>query len=529
MLNKIKNVRNLGVFKNYTPSEDLENFKELNIIYGWNYSGKTSISRIFSSIENGHKHSDYSDLSFTIKSTNGDITEHNLSDRLEIVRVFNADFVDNNIEWNGGDFNPILLLGQDSIETQRSIEHYESKLTSFNSLKSTKLREDEKLEDEKSKLHKDEANKIKIILNLIEAFTATHLKAIKPTLLPDPRIHILNHENLNKHIVIGTMSENDKKEYIEKFETETITEEDINKINNLLGKSPLLTQTIDHLTRNPEIANWIDTGLSLHKQSENCEFCGNKISPERITELKGHFSKDLEIFKGNLTEVIAKLDSLQVENTLFSKSDFYSELQSDLSSSLEKFRQARNSYINMIKQIRNAVSIKLSAPFNISLSVQLDSKVLTNLKKYTNEINIIIQKNNEITSQFEERKSESIKKVKNHFAAVFFTSERLLKIEKIQSILKKHAISIHSVISAIIGIIANLQASISQAQSGRLEINKLIFDLLGSEEIRIEVIQKSGLERFSLMRRDSLALNLSEGEKNSYWIRIFLNKTPRGG
>ena len=56
MLKRIKHI-NAGSFKEFKWSEhmnlDNENnmFKDINILYGRNYSGKTTISRIFRSLE----------------------------------------------------------------------------------------------------------------------------------------------------------------------------------------------------------------------------------------------------------------------------------------------------------------------------------------------------------------------------------------------------------------------------------------------------------------------------------------------
>lgn len=42
MINKIKKIRNLGIFSDFKWPDALENFKRFNLIYGWNGSGKTT-------------------------------------------------------------------------------------------------------------------------------------------------------------------------------------------------------------------------------------------------------------------------------------------------------------------------------------------------------------------------------------------------------------------------------------------------------------------------------------------------------
>lgn len=48
MIKRINRIKNMGVFSNYTRNSEIRDFEEKNIIYGWNYSGKTTVSRLIS-------------------------------------------------------------------------------------------------------------------------------------------------------------------------------------------------------------------------------------------------------------------------------------------------------------------------------------------------------------------------------------------------------------------------------------------------------------------------------------------------
>tara|TARA_B100000609_G_C16950660_1_gene298920 strand:- start:116 stop:370 length:255 start_codon:yes stop_codon:yes gene_type:complete len=52
MIKKINHIKNFGVFNDYRRSGTIQDFEKVNIIYGWNYSGKTTISRVFQCFEN---------------------------------------------------------------------------------------------------------------------------------------------------------------------------------------------------------------------------------------------------------------------------------------------------------------------------------------------------------------------------------------------------------------------------------------------------------------------------------------------
>ncbi len=64
MLKAFERIQNFGVFEDYSRPLGLEDFAELNLIYGWNYSGKTTLSRVLRSIETQSVHPDYGTARF---------------------------------------------------------------------------------------------------------------------------------------------------------------------------------------------------------------------------------------------------------------------------------------------------------------------------------------------------------------------------------------------------------------------------------------------------------------------------------
>ena len=96
-------------------------FGRYNLIYGWNGSGKTTISRLFRALEMRKKPTEFEvDLFVNGRNVNGsDFEQMSMP-----VRVFNRDFVLENVfPTGGGDMAPILVLGKDSVQKQQKIDH----------------------------------------------------------------------------------------------------------------------------------------------------------------------------------------------------------------------------------------------------------------------------------------------------------------------------------------------------------------------------------------------------------------------
>ncbi len=66
------NITNFGSYVDYTWINSDTNFNDVNIIYGRNYSGKTTLSRIFRCLEDKCLHQDYEKPEFSFSLEKND-------------------------------------------------------------------------------------------------------------------------------------------------------------------------------------------------------------------------------------------------------------------------------------------------------------------------------------------------------------------------------------------------------------------------------------------------------------------------
>jgi wobble nucleotide-excising tRNase len=120
MITKINKIKNLGLlFCDYTCTCELPAFKRFNLIYGWNASGKTTLSRLFNAI--GGSQEEVS-LEYEIVDDSGKEYKHG-EPFPQKVRVFNQDYIKNNIKILEGQANSItILLGKENKELAEQIE-----------------------------------------------------------------------------------------------------------------------------------------------------------------------------------------------------------------------------------------------------------------------------------------------------------------------------------------------------------------------------------------------------------------------
>lgn len=116
MFTKI-DIKKYGLYKDFTLGS-LPELGRVNIIYGRNYSGKTTLSRIFDGISLGQLHKNYLDGEFTLHTeddTVKTVTKDNMNDCPYPVRVYNSDYVGRNLSWlrneEEGEIIPFTLQG----------------------------------------------------------------------------------------------------------------------------------------------------------------------------------------------------------------------------------------------------------------------------------------------------------------------------------------------------------------------------------------------------------------------------------
>lgn len=525
MLKAFERIQQFGVFDDYSRPSDVEDFAELNLIYGWNYSGKTTLSRILRSLELQEVHPDYTGAQFVV-STEQDtqISENSLASNTEKIRVFNSDFVKENLSWEGDSFEPILLLGQESIDAQQEIqrnerllerlrEGYRSKQQSINDL-------DSRLRDKKT----TQAKAIKQTLQLVEPFTATHLNNELSKVEADPRNFILKQEDLPSLHQDATTSEKDKLPRLSKISLPVASTGRLDGLGELLARQPPMSNTIQYLADHPDVANWIRTGLPLHEGLQNCEFCGNQLSSSRLTQLRSHFSKDVEDLEAALQKKKTEIENFQLSYTEFHPNDFYSSLRPELIATQSKLKERTRNYNQSISDLIAAIDKKLLAPFETIECPPFDPELGQAIAALEDTINSLISKNNERTDTFNQKKKRTIDILKRHFVAEFCLKEKLESYKAVTEILAKHKSWYERTALELRNRNKDLEAQISQAQKGREELNAFIEKFLSGSNVFVDVVKVGDAERFRLLRKGFPAKNLSEGERTAIAFAFFLIK-----
>jgi wobble nucleotide-excising tRNase len=291
-INKIRKIKGCRIFRDFSWPDPLPEFKNFNLIYGWNGTGKTVLSNIFRDLE--QKRLSVEGSEFDIETENGLIKSETLSTltNLPPVRVFNREFVAQNVFTSTGDVAPIFVLGEDSIEKQKEIDKQKNQLSEKQKEASTKQAEVNEAEGDLDSFNIEKAREIKQLLsssgeNPYNNYDKAKFKAKCQELKTQDRQTFILAE-----AVKNTLKKQKEASPKEPIPLVVFSFADIaslvTNVNSILPKT-VVSKVIERLKIDSEVNLWVGEGLKLHreKKSDVCLFC-EKLLPDCTFPKKGY-------------------------------------------------------------------------------------------------------------------------------------------------------------------------------------------------------------------------------------------------
>lgn len=524
MLKSIEKIKGLGVYQSYSKPVGTQDFGIKNLIYGWNYSGKTTLSRLFAQLEAKSENPDLVGCEFTIGTTDNSITEKNFSQCGLSVRVFNSDFVRANLHFDGGSFNPILLLGKESEEAQRKLDELSNRVKRSEETQRKLYGKVEELKTRTAQAKTDAAKFIRQRLK-IDPYTATHLaQDIVSVGFLDSQF--LSEKQLADVIELALTPDSKKPSTVEELHVAPAIEDLYKEVVAVLAATPSFSNTIKHLEENPAIERWVQGGLSLHPSSGTCEFCGNDLSQDRLEGFRMHFSKDLSDHKQRVDGLLTRVKLAVFSLSWPKPAEINAQFRESYTATIEALPLAIDAFNQAIAKLANEVQRKADDPRKAMVPSPLAADLEKGIKDAVAKVNLIIKQNNELASNFTKARADALMQARYHYVQQFENDQSAAGLEQRKTQIVSRSDRLKAYVTRLRPEISNLQAQISQAQQGREQINERLTSMLGSEAVQIQVVKDAaGHDRFQLIRKTgAIAKNLSDGERTAVAFSYFLTK-----
>ncbi|EAI6116292.1 RloC protein, partial [Campylobacter coli] len=530
---------NFGSYENFTWDNGLEEFKTINIFYGRNYSGKTTLSRIARSFELKKHNEDFLDGNFKIELEDGSFLTQNdvINSNLDI-RVYNSDFVKENLNYlydKKGNIKGFKSIGVEQKDIKESIEKRKEILKTRNEkLKDIQANREnisktqqakiktlnEKLID-KAKLVKSEPNLIKQGSNYDKRNLENDLIEIKDNI----NAYILNNEEQNQLIKI--LEDKEKQNIIFK---NTFNKDNFQGIFTyslkILEKEVIIKENLTS-----ELRKWLEEGLEFHKEhsfTQQCKFCNNPLTLERIAWIENNIKDDSgekEQIEKELKDLLDNFESYKLESKKLllgiEYENFYSNYKDIFIGLKEQLGVSIANYNEELLKIEKKLTKKKKDVF-IPMKLENINDFSDEILQILNKIENLCKENNEYAKNLLSKQDEARKKLRlNEVAKFAKDSDCFAKQDEIKNLGQKLS-NMQSTIETEKNEINNYNLEIekykeklSNLETSTSNINKYLKSYFGHNmlELKAKKDDKGQLNgEFEILRNGKQAKNLSEGE-----------------
>lgn len=548
-------IKDFGCYKDYRQHSQSGigndfNDGRVNIFYGRNYSGKSTYSKIFQSIELKQLPEKYGDIDFEIKLANqtfiksNEITTHMLPIDC---KVFNQRFIDDNIYLhNDNKLNSFQIsIGSDTNETLKKIEDIR--------LNELKPRNEKLSQIESNITEKQKKNKIsKDSLDSKLRTTASKIKNLKnPSVVVGNRYDIRDiKEEFSEHSsqfpILPSQSDKDALAELEKKINQAkirILEKNINKpqkidlvssdknfnftlflenTKKLLSKVVSVSNILDEYKNSPDKINWIKHGVDIHGENpEKCVFCGNSIDGGFIKNLKLAFSDEISSLENELAKRKSEIKSeIQKLNSIpnINKEDYFNDSAADIQNINKDIRNVISDRKEALKTLESKIFEKQQDIFS---KIEINDLNWSDFSEIQVEIDSLYNSTIKQIEQFEDRKIKSIDFLRRYYIVKEFPISEFTKlsneVDKLEEDIDeefKEQKKLKEEKEKFEQDIIELESSLKSESEAVKRINMILQNSLSHSEISLGSVDDEEGIYFEVSRNEARAYNLSEGEKS---------------
>ena len=554
-------IPNFGSFMNFVWSTSIRDsgnnvakFKKLNIIYGRNYSGKTTLSRIFRSLQTGDLPDTYENPTFSVSTDSGAITQSQIPTDDYHIRVYNRDFVDDHLSFlrdREGKITPFAIIGSENKAIETEIAEKEKELGNVDTQTGLRYKHATKNDDFLAKQGaKDKAEK-SLKVKLTNKATQPPAGIKHNPIYKDPNYNTpkiqADIEMIHKQF-FEILDEKKRKEReallnetaLPDIEKELVFNATISSLNetakDLLSKKIMPTKPIRELLDDAILQAWVKEGIPHHRNKRNkCGFCGQMLPPDLWEKLDEHFNKesaDLEAALQNHIELIEKeRKSVDAIVTVESK-DFYSTFQVSFQEAKKAIDDEVSKYGAVLDNLIKSLSARAADIFTPKSLPELTDNS-TEIAAKVAVMNGIIDQNNKKTASLAEDQKKAREELRLSEIAQFIQDidlsgeeKKVAALQKEANDLKTEVPELHRRIQVLEERIGNLRIQLKDEKKGAKKVNEYLNHYFGLEGLRLEAVEDTETSsfKFQILRGNKPAYNLSEGECSLVSFCYFIAK-----
>lgn len=565
-IKKIDSIKNMAVFQDFQWKSSVKDkgnntaeFKKINIIYGRNYSGKTTLSRIFRGMETGFISEKYASPEFNLSFDDGtQISQNSLIGHGHVIRVFNEDFVRENLRFIIDDEHAIksfAILGEDNTKLEDEIANHEEEIGSEedrtgligkmlekdNAYIAAKSVYDNKSLKLENKL-RDKANNPSTGIKHNKSFGDANYNVVKIkadiALVNDQPHTPITPEQIENHLAL---LKEEAKPTVPELEPFNLSYTDIvSKTKLLIEKKIQISEPIQDLLSDAVLETWVRSGREYHEDKRTkCAFCGNVLPLDLWERLDKHFNIESEELRDEIEELILFIEAekkrvpklLDVETR-----NFYSNFIPHLEELKQRFDTNSVQYIKTLDALKQQLDKRLSNIFRPQQFIE-PASVEQGLSAISDKYESLRHESNNFTKNLSRGQSKARLSLRLHEVFTFINDinyndeiKAIVECKKNMEDADKAKIEAQNAVNEKALRIIELKNQLKDESKGADKVNHYLNNFFGHQSLTLRAVKNVEEEtevvgyRFEVTRNDQKAHHLSEGESSLIAFCYFMAK-----
>lgn len=522
-LKSLDNISGFGLFRSFVwNSDQLPDFGRYNLIFGLNYSGKTTLSRVFQCVEDSKLPSDLQGGTFQFTMGDGTQVTQDRDAPVIAVRVFNRHFIRKNFRI-GSDMtgaSAILVVGEENERLKsrgKALEGHSSRVRRFEShLRQQKEIVQRAIDDAGT----DQARIVNAIVD--GPFDRRHFIQAVDSLPGDCWPLPLK----------GSVLVDKKEQYRRAADFSAVP---LFKPNHSAivrrarriqqGLLEVATNTaVEALQRHYDLESWVQKGLALNEVATPCGFCGSVISQPRWAELQGHFSKAFSELQAQIEDHLSAVRELDFGAPAIADSSLFPDLRVRFGKALVNLKSSLANAEDSAAAVGEILKAKLKA-----LETPIEWKPVFEpaaaLRLAVGTFNVVLEEHNSRVATADAVKAEARRSICEHYAVEYLRDSAILDKRQKMGVLDQRIADCRAVKKRIESDLAANNLAIKAASIGARRMNENLALLLPGDDI--EVVKLNDTD-FEFQRGGNVANNMSEGERTAVAFSYFLTNLEEG-
>lgn len=521
MIKRIEHLRSFGPYRDFAwDGSSLTDFDRYNLIYGWNYSGKTTLSRAFQALERGSTDPNLSGGQFKFSFGDGKIVDQSNLKSVSNVRVFNRDYVKRNIATEVT-ASAVFILGENAIRLRARAAHLGKRQLSLDAAAGGLRSMISTLETRRETIGREFARNVANQTG-DKTFNRTKLEDLASGLTP-PLPALLSDEELNSEI-----------EWVRRAGDLTPQSISLDRPARLIAiarglckdfESSPVYSVLDEFSSAAAIERWAEEGLTLHAGRSSCAFCAGELTAARRADLEGHFSDAFRALSTRLRDAERLLQASNPEISLPEPGQIAAECRADLAG----LRELTTKWDSMAVALRDDLLQKIaekrsipSAPFSYTgweaAAIMVDEIDILSRR--------LIEQHNAVTADQQARATRARERIREYWAIQLLSE---LEQEEIPQKLQKSRqklVRLVDISNRCANEVAEIAKDASGVRLGAERVTEILGSVLGDTLL---TVGPEGPDGFRFYRAGQPAMNLSEGEQTAVTFSHFLASLESGG